>query len=52
MGDGPVEITPKVTADLLSQSLALRQELRDLYRLLPETRSVGGGPSAVPCCRK
>ena len=38
MGEGPVEITPEVTADLLSQSLALRQELRDLYRLLPETR--------------
>jgi Fe-S-cluster containining protein len=38
MGERPVEITPKVTAGLLSQSLALRQELRDVYRLLPETR--------------
>ena len=38
MGERAAEITPEVTAGLLSQSLALRQELRDVYRLLPETR--------------
>jgi hypothetical protein len=38
VGGGPVEITPKLTVDLLSQSLALRQELRQDYRLLPQTR--------------
>jgi Fe-S-cluster containining protein len=37
MGERAVEITAKVTAGLLSQSLALRQELRDVYRLLPES---------------
>jgi Fe-S-cluster containining protein len=38
MGERVAEITPEVMADLLSRSLALRQELQDLYRLLPETR--------------
>jgi Fe-S-cluster containining protein len=38
MGEPAAEITPKVTAGLLRRSSALRQELRDVYRLLPETR--------------
>ena len=38
MGERVAEIRPKVTAGLLGQSFALRQEFRDVYRLLPETR--------------
>jgi len=38
MGEGAAEITPEVTADMLRRSSALRRELWDVYRLLPETR--------------
>jgi len=38
MGERVAEITPKVTAGVLRQSLAFRQRLSDVYRLLPETR--------------
>jgi len=38
MGEGAAEITPEVPADMLRRSSALRRELWDVYRLLPETR--------------